>query len=374
MKIRVGVVGCGLVAQIAHLPYLQELSHLFEISALCDLSPGLIGKLGRRYDVPGRYQDYRELLEHDLDAVFVLTRDHAPVAIAAAESGKHVFVEKPLCFNLEQADEMIHSARRNKVKLMVGYMKRYDPGYERACEIFQEMKGSHLIRVHNSVGSPARITQEMYDLVHYPDVPEAELEESKARNDASLLQAIGPELKELLPAYSLLLHLWSHNINIMRGAFGEPHQIRYAEVRTGMPSPPLPNLLVLAILDYGPDAACVLETHAFAANEWWDEELALFGNERTVRVRFPNPYLKNFPTTVCVEETVAGELIQQEIVASYDEAYKRELKHFYDCVVNDVEPLTNGQDGKRDLELAIGLIKDCRSSSPRQKGSSPISH
>jgi len=68
MKIRVGVVGCGLVAQIAHLPYLQELSHLFEISALCDLSPGLIGELGRRYDVPGRYQDYRELLEHDLDA------------------------------------------------------------------------------------------------------------------------------------------------------------------------------------------------------------------------------------------------------------------------------------------------------------------
>jgi len=359
MKIRVGVVGCGLVAQIAHLPYLQELSHLFEISALCDLSPGLIGELGRRYNVPGQYRDYRQLLEHDLDAVFVLTRDHAPVAVAAAESGKHVFVEKPLCFTLEQADEMIHSARRNKVKLMVGYMKRYDPGYERACEIFQQMEGSHLIRVHNSVGSPARITQEMYDLVHFSDVPEEELAESKARNDASLLQAIGPERKELLPAYSLLLHLWSHNINIMRGAFGEPHQIRYAEVRAGTPNPPLPALQVLAILDYGPDTGCVLETHAFAANEWWDEELALFGNERTVRVRFPNPYLKNSPTTVCVEETVRGALTQHEIVASYDEAYKRELKHFYDCVVNDVEPLTNGQDGKKDLELAIGLIQSC---------------
>jgi predicted dehydrogenase len=365
MKVRIGVVGCGLVAQIAHLPYLQELSHLFEISALCDLSPGLIGELGRRYDVPGRYQDYRELLEHDLDAVFVLTRDHTPVAIAAAESGKHVFVEKPLCFNLEQADEMIHSAQRNKVKLMVGYMKRYDPGYERACEIFQQMEGSRLIRVHNSVGSPARIIQEMYDLVHFPDVPEEELAVSKARTDACLLQAIGHNRREFLSAYSLLLHLWSHDINIMRGAFGEPHQIQYAEVRTGMPGPPLPDLQVLAILDYGTDAACVLETRAFVANEWWDEELALFGNERTVRVRFPNPYLKNSPTTVCVEETVGGALIQQEIVASYDEAYKRELKHFYDCVVNGVEPLTNAQDGKRDLELAIGLIQNCHPSSPR---------
>jgi len=359
MKIRVGVVGCGLVAQIAHLPYLQELSHLFEISALCDLSPSLVDQLGRRYNVPGRYLDYRELLEHDLDAVFVLTRDHAPVAIAAAERGKHVLVEKPMCFNLEQADEMIHCARQHGVKLMVGYMKRYDPGFERAQEIFQNMEGGRLIRVHNSVGSPSRVTQEMYDLIGASDMPEGELAAARAREKAGFLQAVGPEREAFLSAYSLLLHLWSHDINLLRGAFGEPHQVRYAEVRAGTPIPPLPALQVLAVLDYGPDVAGVWETRAFVANEWWDEELALFGNERTVRVRFPFPYLKNAPTIVRVEETVGGALIQQEIVASCDEAYKRELKHFYDCVVNDVQPRTDGEDGRKDLEFAIRLIQKC---------------
>jgi len=357
MKIRVGVVGCGLIAQIVHLPYLRELSHLFEISALCDISPSLVDQLCQRYNVPGRYLDYRRLLEHDLDAVFVLTREHAPIAIAAAERRQHVFVEKPMCFNLEQADEMIHSARQHGVKLMVGYMKRYDPGFERAQEIFQETEGGRLIRVHSSVGSPARITQEMYDIISTSDVPQGEFAAAKARERASFLQAIGREKEAPLSAYSLLLHLWSHDINILRGAFGEPHQMKYAEVRVGKPVSSLPSVQVLAVLDYGPDAVCMWESQAFVANEWWDEELALFSGGRTVKVRFPNPYLKNSPTIVRVEETAGGALIEQEIIASYDEAYKRELRHFYDCVVNDVEPRTSGEDGRKDLEFAIRIIQ-----------------
>jgi predicted dehydrogenase len=199
----------------------------------------------------------------------------------------------------------------------------------------------------------------MYDIIRTSDVPEEELAAAKARERASLLQAIGREREEFLSTYSLLLHLWSHDINKLRAAFGDPHQVRYAEVRAGTPIPPLPVLQVLAVLDYGPEAACVWETRAFVANEAWDEELAVFGNEQTVRVHFPFPYLKNAPTIVRVEETVGGVLIHQEISASYDEAYKRELKHFHECVVNDVEPLTNGEDGKKDLEFAIRIIDRC---------------
>jgi predicted dehydrogenase len=357
MKLRVGVIGCGLVAQIAHLPYLQELSHLYDVRALCDLSPSLVDQIGERYNVAGRYVDYRELLEHDLDAVLVLTRDHAPVAIAAAEAGKHVFVEKPLCFNLEQAAAMIDAAREHWVKLMVGYMKRYDPGYERALQLFREMGGGGLIRVHHSVGSPARHVEEMFDIVGATDLPTEALAEAKTREIASLLQAIGTENEEYLTAYSLLLHLWSHDINLLRGAFGDPEGIRYAEVRPGTPVGSLPAVQIVAVLDYGPGLTCLWETRAFVANEWWDEELALFGSERTVRVRFPNPYLKNSPTMVRVEETVGGALVEQEIAVSYDEAYKRELRHFHDCVVFDREPLTNGEDGRGDLAFAVNLVR-----------------
>jgi predicted dehydrogenase len=358
MKIRVGVVGCGLVAQVAHLRYLQELSHLFEIRALCDLSPKVVGQLGRRFNVPHCFLDYRELVAEELDAVLVLTRDHAPVALAAAERGLHLLVEKPLCFNLEEADEILHAARSHGVKLMVGYMKRYDPAFERALEILATMEGG-LIRVHNSVGSPNPITEEMYDLVRARDLREEELATARVRNDASLLQAIGVGRRAYLTAYSLLLHLWSHNINLLRGAFGEPGGINYAEIRPGRPVGELPALQILAILEYGPETAALWETRAFVASKWWDEELAFFGSEQTVRLSFPFPYAMNTPTVLRVQETADGALIQHEIIASYDEAYKRELQHFYDCVANDREPLTNGEDAKRDLELAIGMVRAC---------------
>jgi len=357
-RLRVGVIGCGLIAQIAHLPYLHELAHLFEIHAISTTSPNRLEQVGQQYNVPKRFLDYRELLEQDLDAVFVLTRDHAEIAMAVAERGKHVFVEKPIAFNLEEADAMITCARKQGVKIMVGYMRRYDPGFQQAQSLFNEIKGDRLVRVHSSVGLPFRRVQEMYDLIPGREKAEKEIALSKGREERSLLQAIGQERSGLLRTYSLLLHLWSHNMNTLRGAFGDPQQINYAEVRLGKQKTSLPpSMQILAVMDYGPDLSCIWESRAFMAHEAWDEELALSGSERTVRVQFPFPYLKYTPATVTVEETINGNLIQQKMVTSYDEAFKRELKHFYDCIIKDVEPITNGEDARKDLVWAIRLIR-----------------
>ena len=58
-----------------------------------------------------------------------------------------------------------------------------------------------------------------------------------------------------------------------------------------------------------------------------------------------------------VGTTVGGALVEQVIAVSYDEAYKRELRHFHDCVVFDREPLTNGGDGRGDLAFAVNLVR-----------------
>ena len=71
----------------------------------------------------------------DVDAVLVLTSgSHAPIAIAAAEAGKHVLVEKPMCFSVAEGRAMIEAAERAGVTLMVAYNKRYDPAYRRLSE------------------------------------------------------------------------------------------------------------------------------------------------------------------------------------------------------------------------------------------------
>ena len=88
-RLKIGLVGCGMVAQVMHLPHLTELSDRFEIAALCDLSPGLVAAIGDRYGVERRFTDYERMLETvDLDAVLVLTLSHFEPALAALRMSK----------------------------------------------------------------------------------------------------------------------------------------------------------------------------------------------------------------------------------------------------------------------------------------------
>src|SRR5260370_34082976 len=82
-RLRVGVVGCGLIAQVMHLPYLQELDDRFEIAALCDISPATLDAVARRFGVTRCYARWQDLMADDLDAVLVRNScSHAAAAIA----------------------------------------------------------------------------------------------------------------------------------------------------------------------------------------------------------------------------------------------------------------------------------------------------
>src|SRR6266700_6035704 len=84
-RLRVGLVGTGLIAQVMHLHYLTELADRFEIVAVADIAPGSARACADRYGIPAVFTDWQELLRHPLDAVLVLTSgSHAPIAVAAA--------------------------------------------------------------------------------------------------------------------------------------------------------------------------------------------------------------------------------------------------------------------------------------------------
>src|SRR4029453_5097797 len=126
-RVRVGVIGCGLVAQVMHLPHLRELDDRFDVVALSDLAPGSLEFAGAMFPSAGRHTAWEEWLGA-VGGVLVLTAgSHAPIAVAAAEAGAHVFVEKPMCFSVEEGEQMIAAAGANRVVLMVGSMRRYAP-------------------------------------------------------------------------------------------------------------------------------------------------------------------------------------------------------------------------------------------------------
>src|SRR6266705_662780 len=126
-RLRVGIVGAGVIAQVMHLHYLAELPAMFEVTAICDIVGANARACADRYGIPAAYADWRELIAAPLDAVLVLTSgSHAPIAIAAAEAGLHVFTEKPMCFSVAEGKAMVAAAEEAGTTLMVGYPKRYD--------------------------------------------------------------------------------------------------------------------------------------------------------------------------------------------------------------------------------------------------------
>lgn len=130
MEITLGVVGCGRIAQAAHLPAIEKADGV-RLVAVSDSSHLLATEVGRQFGVPS-YTDASRLLELDLDAVLIATPDrfHLPLGLQALAAGKHVLVEKPLASTAAEARELMDAAAAAGKKLQTGSMKRHDPGLQ----------------------------------------------------------------------------------------------------------------------------------------------------------------------------------------------------------------------------------------------------
>lgn len=118
-RVKVGVVGCGVVATAYYLPYLMRHADLV---AVCDLYESRTAACARLFGAKEQYQDYGEMIRHaDIEAVWILTAPgtHARFAIQAAEAGKHILLQKPMCTTLEDAHAIVEAVRRDGVKCLV---------------------------------------------------------------------------------------------------------------------------------------------------------------------------------------------------------------------------------------------------------------
>jgi predicted dehydrogenase len=132
-RIRVGLIGCGNRGL-----YLSQLFRKFpevQISALCDVFQAKLRRVGEEFPHAVQLEDHRQLIARkDLDAVVIATPDHwhAEMAIDAMNSGKDVYVEKPLTFRREEGPAIIKAERTNQRICQVGLQRRSATLFRRA--------------------------------------------------------------------------------------------------------------------------------------------------------------------------------------------------------------------------------------------------
>ena len=130
-KFRIGIIGCGGIANGKHMPALAAQPNA-EMVAFCDIIVERAEAAKKQYGTPDAkvYEDYRKLLEDkSIDVVHVCTpnRMHSPITVAALEAGKHVMCEKPMAINSAEAKKMLDAAKRSGKKLSIGYQNRQTP-------------------------------------------------------------------------------------------------------------------------------------------------------------------------------------------------------------------------------------------------------
>ena len=127
-KLKVGIIGCGGIANGKHIPSLHKLKEC-EMVAFCYIIFERAEEAAKKFGVEGAkvYSDYKELLKDtSIDVVHICTpnRSHSFITVDALESGKHVMCEKPMAINSAEAKKMLDAAAATGKKLTIGYQSR----------------------------------------------------------------------------------------------------------------------------------------------------------------------------------------------------------------------------------------------------------
>ena len=355
-RLRTGVFGGGLIAQIEHIPNLLAMREMFEVVRVADPSPAARGFIGQRFGV-ATCETLDELLGETLDALVVCSPDftHRTAIVAALGEGLHVFCEKPLCYGVAEADGVIAARDRAGKVVQLGYMKRFDRSYEAALDALS--RNNSALRYVSVEVNEADFP---YHIAHHAsrreaDVSPALIEEGRAETERQVTAAIGHPLDPLTFRGFTTAFCSSlvHDVNAVHGLLD----------RLGVGDGEVIGASVFA----GGDGGSGTVRLNGGAAEWqmmhlmvpkladYRERIALYFDDSLLELIFPSPYLNNQQTELIIHRT-DGDRHERTIVrAGYEEAYVRELRGFWRAVVEG-EPVRNTvEHARRDQALLCEL-------------------
>jgi predicted dehydrogenase len=334
--VRVGFVGCGFMGQLVHLPNFTSLPDC-EVVALAEMRSELGKRVAHRYNIPRVYQSHAELAQdHELEAVVVIMSEHLhhPIAIDLLRAGKHVYIEKPLAGNPTDGEQMVLAAEQSSQMLMVGYMKRYDPGVELAKAKVEALRAS---------GELGRIVYaKMHclggDWIYNLGTPLSTNEPAPAVEIR--VPAWLPKEHETL--YWTFQNVYCHDLNLLRYLLGEVQEVEYVD---------LIGPVKMVRMRFA-DCHVVLET-GWAAPNAWDEQLTIFFEQGRVMIDLPPPLFRNQTATLRIEKKGEHTCFH----ASPDWAFRRAAAHFIECIQKKEMPRSGAEDSLRDLKLVEKIFR-----------------
>lgn len=349
----VGIIGCGLISQLMHLPHLVEMKDMFCIKGICDLSPSVLRSVGNRYHIENRNTNYMEMIKDDnIEALIVCTSsNHYEIVKAALDSGKHVFVEKPMCYLLSEADELIETSEKNNACLMVGYMKLFDPAVKEVKKMLVRSESPAFVQA-------LTINTDEHQYLNHNTFSLDNKNLSQGRNEISL-DLLNKELPGLAPNQvtlytDILLDCTIHDIYLIRELFGDPESLGSCQVW-------FDGNAIYSDWRCSNSARVQYTFLRYSGSKLpYVERFDIYNNNENIFLHFPSPYLKNVPTRIVSEGIQDGLLNRINHLQSFEEPFKLELIHFYQCVTQGKKPVSSGSDGRKDISIIQEMLKSAQ--------------
>ena len=344
MPLKVGLIGLGEVAQLMHLPLLADDAR-FSIAAVTDVSPSLMDYIAGRYSVPARHPNADSLLaDASLDAVFILTPDHlhADLLEKAIGSGKHVFIEKPVCLTEAQLVPLLSLPRRDGQVVFVGYMRRFSRPFLELKKRLPALETIRHVRVRDIIREAPFFVAQTRNIFKPKDVPAELIADGRARTLAMQRSVMGEDCPpDALRAYQVLTGLSSHSISAMRDLLGTPRRVRYAAQHKGE--------TVIALFDYGHFTA--LYEAVIDDVSRFDAGIEVLTQTQHFKMNYDTPYIRNLPTRLEITTSTDTDTGTEVIGPVYEDPFRVELSAFYGAIAESIPVKTSLEDSLEDLRL-----------------------
>jgi predicted dehydrogenase len=313
-RVRIGVLGTGVIIRDFHLPVLRNNPHA-EMVAAANLHPESLERLVHTWGIPKRYHNFSDLAaDPDIDAVILGLPNylHAPVTVQMLEAGKHVLCEKPMAPSVAEAEQMLDAARRTGRKLMIAHMWRFD----------REIRWLRDLVTHDTLGKIFKVKSHAIWLYEGPP-------------PASWF--VQPELA----GGGALADMGIHSIDTLRYVLGgaRPKTV-FATAGTHFRDISLDDTATL-LIEFEGGIAGLVEAG------WY--HLYADGLEGYTQVYGTQGYARALPSELHSYVEGVLSVTRPQMPARKQQCdlpmYQAQMDYFLDCILNDRDPVPGGEDG-----------------------------
>ena len=305
-KLKVGVIGVGHLGEYHVQKYMAIPS--IEFTGVVDINPDRADEIGRRYNtnVFERREDLLDIV--DAVSLAVPTEMHFEVARDILSNGVHLLIEKPITYNLQDAETLINIAREKNLVLQVGHVERFNPAVVKMQSLLKDpiFIESHRMNLFTTRGTGVDVTLDL--MIHDLDI---------------ILHVVPSEVKEV---HAVGLSVVTDKTDI-------------ANVRMIFENGTVANLTASRVSNRTLRKIRIFQPDAYISVDCFKKEVGVTSllNEYNDPNAFP-------------------QITSSKMKYPDSDPLADEISSFVDAVVNGSKPVVSGQDGKKALKVALNII------------------